>query len=122
MIIKVKDIEPEDVRFRTFHVLDQECKKVIGHIIAAVQKLENGNFKIACSFCNPKDQFNRAYGQFIANRRLFFSPPNRGSTVIISRLPDKKVTETIKQGCLYLAAHYPIRWVLEQVDSIDQLK
>ena len=122
-----KDFFPETplpryygIRFHTFHVVNREGKE-IGQIIAAVIK-ERERFSMACSFCSPRDQFNREFGRFIAYRRLMFSPRNRGSSVSFTSVPGVKVTTLIKHNCLVLAAHYPVRWVLREVDSIDQLK
>jgi hypothetical protein len=111
----------EKIRFQTFHVVNQEIGIEIGQIMVAVLK-DGEKFTMACSFCNSKDQFNREYGQFIAYRRLMYSPEGRGSVVSFTQTPGEKVITSIKHNCLVLAAHYPVRWVMREVNSIDQLK
>jgi hypothetical protein len=109
------------IRFQTFHVVNREGKEV-GQITAAV--LKDGNrFFMSCSFCSPKDQFNREFGKFVAFRRLMYSPEGRGSVVSFYQpSAGQKVITLIKHNCLVLASHYPVRWMLQEVDSIDQLK
>ncbi len=114
-------IPPEQrIRFQTFHVVNREGKE-IGQITVAIYK-EEDSFSMACAFCNQKDQFNRDFGKFISYRRLMYSPIGRGSVVSFTRTPGVKVNTLIKHNCLVLAAHYPVRWMLREVESVDQLK
>jgi len=95
----LKDI----IRFRTFHVLDDDAKE-IGKITAARRFDDDGSVLVAFSFCSPKDKYNKKMGQLRAAGRLLNKPKKRYRTFNAS-------VQEMKDLAIAVAEQKGIKWL-----------
>lgn len=107
-----------DLRFRTFHVLEDELE--IGRVTAVTVPTneEKTEFMTQFSFCNPNDmadrEYNRNKGKFIAVQRL------TGRTAIKFARKNTPIAETLKSLIVNEAKRKNIKWWVNP--SVDDLK
>jgi hypothetical protein len=116
-----------EVRFRSLHVV-VPAKEVEAEFLTPENSVELGRvtvasvpdgrddegrlkFKVAFSFCSPRDMYNKKYGQFIAYQRL--QKEHRDCIAEIIKSPEVPLINEIKKACLISAIKRNIHWIVD---------
>jgi len=120
-----KKIESEGgtgIRFRTFninHTTNPDSPANNGKITVCTNDLGEGTLEVGMSFCSPKDNYMKPYGQFVAYGRM---ESERTRRVIKKWDDDLPVNDRLKMLALEVAGDMGkgkgIDW-LQDVMSID---
>jgi hypothetical protein len=95
-----------NIRFRRINVASELCSPaVLGAIVACTIRKEDGTEVVGFSFCSPRDEYCKTYGQFLAFKRC--------TSESLAPLVTSKEHRlfSIKQACMAEAKRLCVRWL-----------